>query len=137
SAPAVVSISTRTVLRTLGVEQLLGVPPELRYRQGLGSGVIVDAQGHIVTNHHVIEGSDDISVELADGRSAAATVVGSDPYTDLAVLRIDLPDLPVMSLGRSDRVAVGDVVLAIGSPLGLSQTVTAGIVSAIGRGDLG
>jgi serine protease DegS len=99
--------------------------------------VIVDAEGHIVTNHHVIEGSSEISVELADGRNAAARVVGSDAYTDLAVLKIELTGLPVMNFGRSDRVAVGDVVLAIGSPLGLSQTVTAGIVSAIGRGDLG
>ncbi|MEY2854486.1 MAG: hypothetical protein RL030_1618, partial [Pseudomonadota bacterium] len=94
-------------------------------------------RGHIVTNQHVIAGFDEINVELADRRTAIAKVVGRDPDTDLAVLKIDLPDLPVMTLGRSDLVAVGDVVLAIGSPLGLTQTVTHGIVSATGRGQLG
>jgi S1-C subfamily serine protease len=102
----------------------------------LGSGVIVDAQGHIVTNHHVIAGSNKIRVQLADGRVADAIIVGSDPDTDLAVMKINLPKLPVMALGRSDQVQVGDVVLAIGTPLGLSQTVTHGIVSALGRANL-
>ena len=106
-------------------------------QQGLGSGVIVDSQGHIITNHHVIAGSDRIRVQLSDGREADAAVVGSDPGTDLAVLQIQLPKPPVMKLGRSDRVQVGDVVLAIGTPLGLSQTVTHGIVSALGRAQLG
>jgi serine protease DegS len=108
-----------------------------RVQPALGSGVIVDSQGHTITNHHVIAGSDRIRVQLADGREADATVVGSDPATDLAVLQIRLPRLPVMALGRSDRVQVGDVVLAIGTPLGLSQTVTHGIVSALGRAQLG
>jgi Do/DeqQ family serine protease len=104
------------------------------YRQsGLGSGVIVDAQGHIVTNHHVIDGSENIQVILSDNRTFVAEVVGSDPPSDLAVLRIDAPNLPVLPLGNSDQVRVGDVALAIGSPLGLSQTVTAGIISAKGR----
>jgi serine protease DegS len=106
-------------------------------QRGLGSGVIVDAQGHIVTNEHVVKDSDQISVQLTDGRSAAATVVGRDPDTDLALLQIKLAQLPVMALGRSDHLAVGDVVLAIGNPLGIGQTVTHGIVSATGRAQLG
>lgn len=136
TAPAVVSVyaerSERVLTSPLG--PVLGgtLPP----RSALGSGVIVDAQGHIVTNHHVISGSNKIRVQLADGRVADATIVGSDPDTDLAVMKIELPRLPVMTLGRSDRVQVGDVVLAIGTPLGLSQTVTHGIVSALGRANL-
>jgi serine protease DegS len=145
SAPAVVNINAqRTVterLPGLRLEELMGGPALPRYRErvhrSLGSGVIVDSKGHIVTNQHVIEGFDQINVELADRRTAVARVVGRDPDTDLAVLKIDLPRLPVMTLGRSDLVAVGDVVLAIGSPLGLTQTVTHGIVSATGRGQLG
>ena len=138
SAPAVVSIYTRREERpAMGIEQLFGAPVQPRYRDGLGSGVIVDADGHIITNQHVIQNSQQIRARLADGREASVVVVGRDPDTDLAVLKISLPSLPVMRLGRSDRVAVGDVVLAIGNPLGLSQTVTAGIVSATGRADLG
>src|SRR5690606_11004112 len=138
SAPAVVSIYTRRVAAPAGgTEQRLDAPVQERYRDSLGSGVIVDSLGHVVTNQHVIHNSEQIRVQLADGREAPVQVVGSDPDTDLAVLQIELDDLPVMRLGRSDRVAVGDVVLAIGNPLGLSQTVTAGIVSATGRADLG
>lgn len=145
SAPAVVNIfAERKVTERVppsDLEQLLlgTLPPRYRQRvqQGLGSGVIVDAQGHIVTNNHVIAGADKIQVQLADGRSGEAQVVGRDPYTDLAVLRVKLANLPVMALGRSDRLQVGDVVLAIGSPLGLAQTVTHGIISATGRADLG
>ena len=145
SAPAVVNIFTRGKVTERvplsGLEQLLpgALPPRYRqrYQQGLGSGVIIDSQGHIVTNNHVIEGADEIKVQLADGRNAVATVVGRDPATDLAVIAIHLPRLPVMQLGRSDSLQVGDVVLAIGSPLGLSQTVTHGIVSAQGRAQLG
>jgi serine protease DegS len=137
SAPAVVSIYTRHVEQPArGIEQFLG-PRRPRFRDGLGSGVIVDADGHIVTNQHVIQNSQIIRVQLADGREAAAEIVGRDPDTDLAVLKIELANLPVMQMGRSARVAVGDVVLAIGNPLGLAQTVTAGIVSATGRADLG
>lgn len=145
SAPAVVSIYTqRTVTERvpgIGLDELFGGPTRPRYRErvqrGLGSGVIIDRQGHIVTNHHVIAGSDQVSVQLADGRTSTAEVVGRDPDTDLAVLKIALPRLPTMTLGRSDRVEVGDIVLAIGNPLGLSQTVTHGIVSATGRAQLG
>src|SRR5690606_16643033 len=108
-------------------EQVLGGQGPQRIHQKLGSGVIVDSEGHIVTNNHVVTRSEQISVQLADGREAEATLVGSDPYTDIAVLKIDLPELPVMQLGRSDRVEVGDVVLAIGNPFGyLAQTVTLG-----------
>lgn len=145
SSPAVVNIYTRAVvterLPSAGLEQFFGNSAQPRYRQrvqaALGSGVIVDRQGHIVTNHHVVAAADRIRVQLADGRSADATVVGRDPDTDLAVLKIALKDLPVMKLGRSDTLQVGDSVLAIGNPLGLSQTVTHGIVSAKERAKLG
>lgn len=103
----------------------------------LGSGVIVDRRGYIITNHHVIESAEAIEVLLADGRSAPARIVGSDPETDLAVIRIDLPDLPTIEFGHADRLEVGDVVLAIGNPFGVGQTVTMGIVSALGRSHLG
>jgi serine peptidase DegS len=106
-----------------------------RVESSLGSGVIVASAGHVITNQHVIENASEIRVQLADGRIATPRIVGVDPATDLALLKIDLPDLPVMSLGRSDELRPGDVVLAIGNPLGLSQTVTQGIVSATGRGN--
>ena len=143
AAPAVVNIHTARVVSTSITptparpmfEQNL---PAVRKRveSSLGSGVLVDATGHIVTNLHVVRGAAEIRVQLADGRVAEPTIVGADSDTDLAVLKIDLPDLPVMPLGRSDELRPGDVVLAIGNPLGLSQTVTQGIVSAIGRGSL-
>jgi serine protease DegQ len=112
-------------------------PNEPQRVTNLGSGVIVDRQGYILTNHHVIEAADEIQVLLADGRRAPARLVGSDPETDLAVIRIDLPDLPVIEFGHAERLAVGDVVLAIGNPFGVGQTVTMGIVSALGRSHLG
>jgi serine protease DegS len=138
AAPAVVSVYAQRTERTpASVFDPLFGPQRPRVQQALGSGVIVDTQGHIITNHHVIAESDKVRVQLSDGREADATVVGSDPGTDIAVLQIHLPKMPVMTLGRSDRVQVGDVVLAIGTPLGLSQTVTHGIVSALGRAQLG
>jgi serine peptidase DegS len=144
AAPAVVNISTaRLVTEQIGPSALSQLFGDLRplYRQrverALGSGVIVDGSGHIITNNHVIANADTIMITLADGRSTRAVVVGRDPDTDLALLSIKLKDLPVMPLGRSDRLQVGDGVLAIGNPLGLSQTVTHGIVSAIGRNQLG
>jgi serine protease DegS len=97
----------------------------------------VDDKGHVITNHHVISGAVEIRVQLADGRIATPTIVGTDPETDIAVLRIDIEDPPAMTMGRSDDLRAGDVVLAIGNPFGLSQTVTQGIVSATGRGQLG
>jgi Do/DeqQ family serine protease len=107
-------------------------PPQQR-ESALGSGVIVSSDGYILTNHHVIDGADQIRIDLNDNRSVDAKVVGSDAPSDLAVLKIDAQNLPVLSLGDSDRVRVGDVVLAIGNPLGIGQTVTMGIVSAKGR----
>jgi len=106
---------------------LFGAAPFGReFRQmGLGSGVIVRPEGYILTNHHVIDGAQDIKIELLNRRSFNAKIVGSDPPSDLAVLKIEARDLPALSLGDSDRVRVGDVVLALGNPLGIGQTVTA------------
>ena len=103
----------------------------------LGSGVIVTDQGHILTNNHVIENAEEIEVLLRDGRQVTAHVVGADPDTDLAVLHINLPQLPVLTLADSEKLKVGDVVLAIGNPFGLGQTVSQGIISATGRNQLG
>jgi len=142
ASPAVVSINT-----TQKQQRKRPLPdPWFRYfygeeednaPEGLGSGVIVSAQGHILTNNHVVENADGIEVVLADGRRAPAKVIGTDPDTDLALLHIALDRLPVIVLGRSERLQVGDVVLAIGNPFGVGQTVTSGIVSALGRNQLG
>ncbi|MFZ0499064.1 MAG: trypsin-like peptidase domain-containing protein [Steroidobacteraceae bacterium] len=144
AAPAVVNIYTaRLVTERIDpspLGELFGnVLPQYRQRieRSLGSGVIVDDSGHIVTNYHVIANAGAIRVQLADGRIATPQVVGVDPDTDLAVLKIGLSNLPVITFGRSDQLQVGDIVLAIGDPLGLSQTVTHGIVSATARGQLG
>jgi serine protease DegQ len=110
-------------------------PPEKQF--SLGSGVIVSPQGYIMTNNHVVETAQEIEVAFADGRKAAASIVGSDPETDLAVIKIDMQDAPAVSFGHLDEVKVGDVVLAIGNPFGVGQTVTMGIVSALGRNQLG
>ena len=106
-------------------------PP--RQVQGVGSGVIVNSEGYILTNHHVVDGALEIKVELTDNRTFTAKLVGSDPPSDLAVLKIEEKNLPAVTMGDSDRVRVGDVVLALGNPLGIGQTVTSGIVSAKGR----
>lgn len=144
AAPAVVNIYTARVItertQTAPLDQLFGdYWPSYRQHveRSLGSGVIVDEQGTIVTNQHVIAGADSIRVQLSDGRIAEATIVGQDPDTDLAILDLSIGKLPIMPLGRSDTLRVGDIVLAIGNPYGLSQTVTQGIVSATGRGQLG
>jgi serine protease DegS len=145
AAPAVVNIYTARVVaqpvRPNPIEELFGdVRPRIRPRleQSLGSGVIVDREAHVITNHHVIDKAQVIRAQLADGRIADARVVGRDPDTDLAVLQLDLKhNVPVMPLGHSERLRPGDIVLAIGNPVGLSQTVTQGIVSATGRGQLG
>ena len=100
---------------------------------GLGSGVIISPKGYILTNQHVVEAADEIEVALADGKQLAAKVVGSDPETDLAVLKVDAQNLPAITLGQAENLRVGDVVLAIGNPLGVGQTVTMGIVSALHR----
>ena len=104
---------------------------------GLGSGVIVSPSGYILTNNHVIEGADEIEVSLNDSRKARAKVIGTDPETDLAILKIDLDKLPVIVLGSSEALEIGDQVLAIGNPFGVGQTVTSGIISALGRNQLG
>ena len=144
AGPAVVNIYTARVVdasaRPQGGNPLLQQHlPAVRQRVegSLGSGVIVDGAGHIVTNFHVVQGADEIRVQLADGRVATPEIVGEDPDTDLAILRVPIKDPPVMAMGRSDELRAGDVVLAIGNPFGLSQTVTQGIVSATGRGRLG
>ncbi|MGZ8251759.1 MAG: Do family serine endopeptidase [Methylophilaceae bacterium] len=103
----------------------------------LGSGVIVSTQGLILTNHHVVEAADEIEVALADGRTLPARVVGTDPETDLAVLKVDVNDLPAITFANPEKISVGDVVLAIGNPFGVGQTVTQGIISALGRNHLG
>ncbi len=110
-----------------------GGAPERRREGGLGSGVVVREDGLILTNQHVVEGADSIRVDFADGRSLTATLVGSDAPSDLAVLRVAAKGLPALPFGNSDRMKVGDVVLAFGNPLGVGQTVTMGIVSAKGR----
>jgi len=113
-------------------------PDDAQQRQvGLGSAVIVSPEGYLLTNNHVIEGADEIEVQLSDGRKAKATLVGADPDTDIAVLKIGLDRLPVIAFGDADRIQVGDVVLAIGNPFNVGQTVTSGIVSALGRNRLG
>lgn len=113
------------------------LPRQQRMESSLGSAVIMSPEGYLLTNNHVIAGADQIVVALKDGRETLARVVGSDPETDLAVLKIDLKDLPAMTLGRSEKIRIGDVALAIGNPFGVGQTVTLGIISAKGRNRLG
>ncbi len=147
AAPAVVNIySTRAPDRALSLRDhplysfVFGEDepgPRQPLESSLGSGVVVSDDGYIVTNHHLIRDADIIYIAFADGRAADARLVGTDPETDLALLKVGLQDLPAMSLGRSDLLRVGDVVLAIGNPFGIGQTVTQGIVSATGRGQLG
>lgn len=108
-------------------------PPREMRQRALGSGVIISPDGYIVTNHHVVDGAEQITVEFTDRRAIPAKLVGTDQPSDLAVLKVDAKDLPVLTLGDSDKVRVGDVVLAVGNPLGVGQTVTSGIISAKGR----
>ncbi|MCU1771938.1 Do family serine endopeptidase AlgW [Pseudomonas sp. 13B_3.2_Bac1] len=112
-------------------------PKQKRMESSLGSGVIMSPEGYILTNNHVTTGADQIVVALKDGRETLARVIGSDPETDLAVLKIDLKNLPAITVGRSDSIRIGDVALAIGNPFGVGQTVTMGIISATGRNQLG
>jgi len=139
TAPSVVSLYTRTVeVQQVSprLQRLLGSAYISRSRQDMGSGVLVSEDGYILTNNHVINQVQNISVGLWDGRFASAQIVGSDPETDLAVLKIDLTGLPAAPLAENGNVRVGDVVLAIGNAFGLSHTVTMGIISATGRNDL-
>jgi len=141
AAPAVVSINTSKAVRHPRSNdpwfQFFFGDQGTQAQAGLGSGVIISPDGYILTNNHVVEGADEIEVTLTDRRRARAKVIGTDPDTDLAILRIELDKLPVIVLGNSDTLAVGDQVLAIGNPFGVGQTVTSGIVSALGRTQLG
>ena len=141
AAPAVVSINTSKNVRHPRADdpwfQFFFGDQGTQAQAGLGSGVIVSPDGYILTNNHVVEGADEIEVTLTDSRRARAKVIGTDPETDLAILKVELDKLPVIVLGNSDSVAVGDQVLAIGNPFGVGQTVTSGIVSALGRSQLG
>lgn len=141
AAPAVVNISTATLVNQPQVETsprgpLDRVGRNRRTETSLGSGVIVSPEGYILTNNHVIENADRIIISLKDGREIRASIVGRDLETDLAVLKVDLKDIPSITLVDSANAEVGDVVLAIGNPFGLGQTVTMGIISATGRNDL-
>ncbi|XHX80493.1 MAG: HhoA/HhoB/HtrA family serine endopeptidase [Stenomitos frigidus ULC029] len=137
--PAVVRIdSTRTVGQSFGdsgFERFFGaqVPPAQRVQRGTGSGFITTADGRVLTNAHVVQGADSVTVVMKDGRRFKGTVVGADPTTDVAVIDIDAQNLPTVSLGNSDNLLPGQVAIAIGNPLGLSFTVTQGIISATGR----
>ena len=113
------------------------LPKQRRMESSLGSAVIMSPEGYLLTNNHVVAGADQIVVALKDGRETLARLIGSDPETDLAVLKIDLKNLPAITLGRSDQIQIGDVTLAIGNPFGVGQTVTMGIISATGRNQLG
>ena len=145
-APAVVTVRSERPVRVaqrgqgrnpfeefFGIPGMPQAPPQPRREGGLGSGVIVSADGYILTNHHVIEGAKEVTVELTDGRTFEAAVVGSDAPSDLAVLKVEAQGLQTVALANSDAVRVGDVALAVGNPLGVGQTVTMGIVSAKGR----
>ena len=157
AVPAVVNVSSSKVIRTPGGDissplfsdpffrQFFGntlpkdfqTPPSEEREPSLGSGVIVNPDGYILTNNHVIDGAKDVKVSLGDKREFQARIVGTDAKTDIAVLKIDAKDLPVLAFGDSSKMQVGNFVLAIGNPFGLNQTVTLGIVSATGRGGLG
>ena len=150
AAPAVVNINTAQVVTVQPhpffddpvFRQFFGdgqdlIQPRKQVKTSLGSGVIFSKEGYILTNNHVVREADAIQVSLRDGRRAEAKVVGTDPDTDLAVLKVDLDNLPTITLGNSEQLRVGDVVLAIGNPFGVGQTVTMGIVSATGRSKLG
>ncbi len=144
---AVVNIYTMKAARSQQDHPLLGDPLFRRFfgdqsgerpqTNSLGSGVIVSADGYVLTNHHVVDGADEIEALLADGSRARARVVGTDPETDLAVLRIEASGLPAIVFGNAEAARVGDVVLAVGNPFGVGQTVTMGIISALGRTQLG
>ncbi|MFN0067607.1 MAG: DegQ family serine endoprotease [Limisphaerales bacterium] len=149
-APSVVNIAVSGRAGTDEAPDLSQVPPQLRQffgarpsmpqprRQGAGSGVIVTADGYILTNNHVVEGADEIKVALnPDGREYEARVVGRDPETDIAVLKIEADGLSAIQLGDSEKIAVGDIVLAVGNPFGVGQTVTMGIVGGVGRASPG
>jgi serine protease Do len=150
--PAIVNISTTTTVKVPGgmnpfsddpfFRRFFGdrfghQQPQQRKSGGLASGVIVSPDGYIITNYHVVKGADEIKVTLSDNRTFTGKVIGSDPKTEISVVKIDAKNLPVVSWGDSDALEVGDIVLAVGNPFGLNQTVTMGIVSAVGRANVG
>jgi serine protease DegS len=148
AAPAVANLYTTKMVNKTSSHPLLedpvfrrffgdNLPKQRRMESSLGSAVIMSAEGYLLTNNHVVADADQIVVALKDGRETVARLIGSDPETDLAVLKIDLKNLPAMTLGRSDQIQIGDVTLAIGNPFGVGQTVTMGIISATGRNQLG
>jgi Do/DeqQ family serine protease len=142
ASPAVVSISTKRKSESANSPmdpwfRFFGGQEDESEQVGLGSGVIVSPEGYILTNNHVIEGADEIEVVLNDARRTSAKFIGSDPDTDIAIIKINLAHLPVIVMGNSDALQIGDQVLAIGNPFGVGQTVTSGIVSALGRNQLG
>ncbi|MGE4406570.1 Do family serine endopeptidase AlgW [Pseudomonas sp.] len=148
AAPAVANLYTTKVIEKTDRQPLAkdplfqrffsdNLPRQQRMESSLGSAVIMSSEGYLLTNNHVTSNAEQIVVALKDGRETLARVIGSDPETDLAVLKIDLANLPVITLGHSDRIRVGDVTLAIGNPFGVGQTVTMGIISATGRNQLG
>ena len=148
AAPAVVNIYTRKIIKQrrhpIWDDPLFrryfgdNLPvPRQRLENSLGSGVIVNSEGYIITNNHVISDASEIEIALHDGRSTTAGIVGTDPDSDLAIRKFNLPEVPSIIFGHSDMLRVGDVVLAIGNPFGVGQTVTSGIVSATGRNQLG
>ena len=156
-APSVVKVTTTTKVKQtslpevpgldnpwfrqfFGDEELARRSPRARNlprQQGLGSGVIVTKDGYILTNNHVVDGADEVKVALQDGREFTAKVIGKDPKTDVAVVKVDAPDLPFLAMADSDKIEVGDLVLAVGNPFGIGQTVTMGMVSAVGRASMG
>ena len=149
AAPAVANLYTTKVIEKTEQQPPLSkdplfqrffsdnLPRQRRMESSLGSAVIMSSEGYLLTNNHVTANAEQIVVALKDGHETLARVIGSDPETDLAVLKIDLADLPAITLGHSDRIRVGDVTLAIGNPFGVGQTVTMGIISATGRNQLG
>ncbi|MCF6219129.1 MAG: trypsin-like peptidase domain-containing protein [Gammaproteobacteria bacterium] len=146
AAPAIVNIYTTKVITEKNPyfdDQLLKrffgnlLVPRHRLERSLGSGVIISQEGYLLSNYHVVENADEILVALQDGRTTEAQLVGGDPDTDLAVLKITLDQLPAITLGHSEKLRVGDIAMAIGNPFGVGQTVTLGIISATGRSDLG
>ena len=153
SMPAVVNISSTRTVKTQDManpfqndpmfkrffgDQFGGSMHPREFKQSsLGSGVIVDKDGYVLTNNHVIKDADEIKIKLSDKREFKGKIIGTDPKTDLAVVKIEAHNLPVLKLGDSDRMKVGETVLAVGTPFGLNQTVTSGIVSAVGRADVG
>ena len=144
AAPSVVNVYTTKEIRAQRhplfsdpvIRRFFGEQFGEETQRALGSGVIVSPAGYILTNHHVVEAADEIEIAMSDGKKLLAKVVGIDPETDLAVLRVDAENLPAVTFGRSEDLRVGDSVLAIGNPLGVGQTVTSGIVSALGRSGL-